>query len=196
MSPKTGNIYVSDGYGNAKVHKFAPDGRHILSWGEPGIDPGQFIRTHNVVIDADDNIYIADREAHRVQVFDANGKYITHVEQYPPPRRHLPRQRGQLRRRQLNGMGGVDDAPNMGHRVTIYNLSGERIGLFGTPEEGEGPGQFIAPTAPPPTPAATCTWARSPSPYAVANGPTPRTPLLPEVRQSPLGAGSSTTRMR
>src|ERR671919_1091503 len=37
-----GDIYVSDGYGNARVHKFAPDGRLLLSWGEPGTDAGQF----------------------------------------------------------------------------------------------------------------------------------------------------------
>ena len=46
---------------------------------------------------------------------------------------------------ELNGMGGVDDAPGLGHRVTIYDLEGNRVCLFGAQEEGEGPGQFIAP---------------------------------------------------
>ena len=147
VSRKTGNIYVSDGYGNARVHKFDPDGRHLLSWGEPGIDPGQFVRPHNVVIDADDNIYIADREAHRVQVFDANGKYITMWNNIHRPDGICLDNENNFFVGELNGMGGVDDAPNMGHRVTIYNLQGERTGLFGDPEEGEGPGQFIAPHA-------------------------------------------------
>ena len=85
------------------------------------------------MIDADDNIYVADREAHRVQVFDANGKYITMWNNIHRPDGICLDNEGNFFVGELNGMGGVDDAPNMGHRVTIYNLSGERIGLFGTP---------------------------------------------------------------
>ena len=77
ISPVTRDIYVSDGYGNCRIHRFSYDGRHILSWGEPGVDPGQFIRPHNVVVDHEGLVYIADRENHRVQVFDPNGKFIT-----------------------------------------------------------------------------------------------------------------------
>src|SRR5436305_509129 len=76
LSPK-GEIYVSDGYGNACVHKFTPDGKLLKSWGEPGTDPGQFNLVHNIVADADGWVYVADRENHRVQVFDGNGKYET-----------------------------------------------------------------------------------------------------------------------
>ena len=74
LSPN-GEIYVSDGYGNACVHKFTPDGKLIKSWGEPGSDPGQFNIVHNIVTDAEGWVYVADRENHRVQVFDGNGKY-------------------------------------------------------------------------------------------------------------------------
>ena len=45
LSP-TGDIYVSDGYGNARVHKYSPDGKLLFSWGEPGTDPGQIGRAH------------------------------------------------------------------------------------------------------------------------------------------------------
>ena len=45
----------------------------------------------------------------------------------------------------LNGMPGVDDAPGLGHRIGIYGPDGEMLARFGDPEEGEGPGQFIAP---------------------------------------------------
>ena len=76
LSPK-GEIYVSDGYGNARVHKFTPDGKLLKSWGEPGTDPGQFNIVHNIATDADGFVYVADRENHRVQVFDGNGKYET-----------------------------------------------------------------------------------------------------------------------
>ncbi|HYU12863.1 MAG TPA: peptidyl-alpha-hydroxyglycine alpha-amidating lyase family protein, partial [Stellaceae bacterium] len=74
LSPK-GEIYVSDGYGNARVHKYSPDGKLLMSWGEPGTDPGQFNIVHNICSDADGWVYVADRENHRVQVFDGNGKY-------------------------------------------------------------------------------------------------------------------------
>ena len=49
----------------------------MMSWGEPGTDPGQFNIVHNIVTDADGWVYVADRENHRVQVFDGNGKYET-----------------------------------------------------------------------------------------------------------------------
>ncbi|MBI3326959.1 MAG: hypothetical protein HYZ81_09690, partial [Nitrospinae bacterium] len=124
-SRRTANLYVSDGYGNSRIHKFSPDGRLLLSWGEPGIDPGQFIRPHNVVIDRDDRVYIADREAHRVQVFDADGKFITMWNNIHRPDGICLDAEGNFFIGELNGMGGVDDAPGLGHRVSVYNLQGK-----------------------------------------------------------------------
>ena len=145
VSRVTGHLYVSDGYGNSRIHKFTPEGRLVLSWGEPGIDPGQFIRPHNVVIDKDDHVYIADREAHRIQVFDPNGKFITMWNNIHRPDGICLDAEGNFFIGELNGMGGVDDAPGLGHRVSIYNLEGRLQTRFGDPEEGEGPDQFIAP---------------------------------------------------
>ena len=59
------------------VHKFAPAGRHLMSWGGPGSDPGEFNIVHNITCDADGWVYVADRENHRIQVFDGNGRYET-----------------------------------------------------------------------------------------------------------------------
>ena len=64
MSPQ-GDIYVSDGYGNSRVHKYAPNGKLLLSWGGPGTDPGEFNIAHNITCDADGWVYVADRENHR-----------------------------------------------------------------------------------------------------------------------------------
>ena len=72
----TGDIFVSDGYGNARVHKFSADGKLLLSWGEPGPGQGQFRLPHNIWIDSKDRVWIADRENHRVQTFDAEGKFL------------------------------------------------------------------------------------------------------------------------
>ena len=74
LSPK-GEIYVSDGYGNSRVHKYSPDGKHLMCWGTTGTDPGEFNIAHNIATDEDGWVYVADRENHRVQVFDGNGKY-------------------------------------------------------------------------------------------------------------------------
>ena len=145
VSPATGDLYISDGYGNCRIHKFSPDGRHILSWGEPGIDPGQFIRPHNVVIDTDDNIYIADRENHRIQVFDSNGRFLTMWNNIHRPDGICLDAEGNFFVGELNGMTGMEGCPGLGHRVSIYNLKGDLLSRFGDPEEGEGPAQFIAP---------------------------------------------------
>ena len=145
VSPQTGSLYVSDGYGNARIHKFAPDGRLLLSWGEPGIDAGQFIRPHNLAIDADDRVYVADRECHRVQIFDADGKFLAMWNNIHRPDGLTIGPDGNIYIGELNGIPGVDDAPGLGHRVSILNRDGELLARFGDPAEGEGPGQFIAP---------------------------------------------------
>src|SRR5262249_8024461 len=70
-----GDLYVSDGYGNARVHRFAPDGRLLQSWGEPGSGPGQFHVPHGLAVDQDGTVYVADRENSRLQLFTAGGVY-------------------------------------------------------------------------------------------------------------------------
>ncbi len=72
-----GEIYISDGYGNARVHKFTPEGKLMFSWGEPGTGPGQFSTPHCVRTDKNGTVYVADRENSRIQVFTSEGKFIT-----------------------------------------------------------------------------------------------------------------------
>ena len=71
-----GSMFMTDGYGNARVHKFSPDARHQFSWGEPGTAPGQFNLPHGVWIDSRGRVLVADRENDRVQVFDQSGKLL------------------------------------------------------------------------------------------------------------------------
>ena len=61
LSPLTGDLFISDGYGNSRVHKYDPKGRHLFSWGEPGTDPGCFNLPHNIATDAEGLVYVADR---------------------------------------------------------------------------------------------------------------------------------------
>jgi len=70
-----GNIYVADGYGNARIAKYEPGGKYIKSWGSRGTAPGQFNIVHGIAIDAQGNVYVADEGNRRVQVFDGNGTF-------------------------------------------------------------------------------------------------------------------------
>ena len=74
----SGDLYVSDGYRNARVHRFAGDGHLIASWGEPGkAAPNQFHLPHSILVDQDGRVYVCDRENNRIQVFSADGQFIT-----------------------------------------------------------------------------------------------------------------------
>src|SRR3954452_5890404 len=78
----SGELYVSDGYGNARVHRFSADGELLQSWGSPGDDPGQFNLVHSVWVHTDGRFFICDRENDRVQIFSATGDLFavwTHV---------------------------------------------------------------------------------------------------------------------
>ena len=147
LSP-AGDLYISDGYGNARVHKFAPDGRRLLSWGEPGTDPGQFNIPHNICCDPDGWVYVADRENHRIQVFDGNGKYETQWNNMHRPS-GLFRERGPGGRFYVGEIGGGQavnyDVPNIGPRISIYGATGQRLARLGHRPAGLEPGQFISP---------------------------------------------------
>jgi DNA-binding beta-propeller fold protein YncE len=72
-----GNIYISDGNGNARIAKFDKNGVFIKSWGSRGSDPGQFSGPHGIAIDVQGNVYVADRGNKRIQVFDGEGNFKT-----------------------------------------------------------------------------------------------------------------------
>jgi sugar lactone lactonase YvrE len=78
-----GELYVCDGYGNARVHRFKADGTLIQSWGEPGIGPGQFHLPHGVGVSPDGRVFVTDRENDRIQIFSPEGNFLemwTHVQ--------------------------------------------------------------------------------------------------------------------
>ena len=79
MAPApNGDLYISDGYRNARVHRFSAAGDLISSWGEPGKGgPNQFHLPHSLVVGDNGNVYLCDRENSRVQVFSPDGEYIT-----------------------------------------------------------------------------------------------------------------------
>ena len=68
-----GNIYISDGYINARVAKYDANGDWVKSFGTPGNGPGQLNTPHSIASDVKGNIYVADRGNRRIQVFNGNG---------------------------------------------------------------------------------------------------------------------------
>ena len=145
VSHRTGHIYISDGYANARVHKYDPNGTYLMSWGEPGIDAGQFMIPHNIGIGKDERIYVADREAHRVQVFDTDGKFLAMWNNVHRPCGLTVAPDGNVYVGELNGVALTQDCPGYGHRVSIFSPEGELLARFGDAEEGSEPGKFVAP---------------------------------------------------
>jgi DNA-binding beta-propeller fold protein YncE len=119
----SGEMFMTDGYGNARVHKFAADGAHLFSWGEPGSGPGQFMLPHGVWIDRRGRVLVCDRENDRVQIFDQQGKFL---QQWPT---------------KLIGPAVfyVDAADivyipeHNGGLVSVLTLDGERLAQWGDP---------------------------------------------------------------
>jgi DNA-binding beta-propeller fold protein YncE len=147
LSPQ-GDLYVSDGYGNARIHKYTADGKLLMSWGGPGTDPGQFNIPHNICCDRDGWVYVADRENHRVQVFDGNGKFEAQWN-------NLHRPNGMCMAASRDplfyiGEGGPSgeinkDWPNIGPRVSIHTSKGKVLARLGKMHTGLAPGQFTSP---------------------------------------------------
>ncbi len=72
-----GTVYVSDGYKNTRVVRFTREGRYLGEWGVPGKGPGQFDLPHGIAVDRSGQVYVADRENNRLQIFDSNGRYLS-----------------------------------------------------------------------------------------------------------------------
>ena len=146
ISPVSGDLFVSDGYGNSRVHRFEPDGRHVLSWGEPGSGPGQFSLPHHLVVLRDGRVVVCDRENFRLQVFDEDGGFIRQVHMHRPM--SIAAGTGADENIYV-GEGGPPPVqagvPRLGNRVVVLDSEFNEIMSFGNEAAGEGLDQFIAP---------------------------------------------------
>jgi len=132
----TGAIYVTDGYANARVHKFSSDGSHLFSWGEPGPERGQFRLPHSIFIDRRDRIWVADRENSRIQIFDDKGNFLTQW------RDHLIRPTDVF----------IDEdetvyVSELCKRVSIFSIDGRLITRWGNENHATDDPLFVAPHA-------------------------------------------------
>jgi DNA-binding beta-propeller fold protein YncE len=148
LDPNTGEFYVSDGYGNSRIHKYSSDGRLLFSWGKPGTDPGEFNIVHSIATDRSGLVYVADRENHRVQIFEPTGKFITQWNNLHRPC-GLYISKGAEEFVFLGELAPTmpvnKDIPNLGARIGVYDLNGNRLARIGDLHPGEAPNQFVSP---------------------------------------------------
>ena len=145
-----GSLYISDGYGNARIHKYSPEGKLLLSWGEPGAGPGQFNLPHGIGVDSSGRVLVADRENSRIQVFSPNGEFLAEWTDVVRPCEVFVDLQDNVFVAELGHRAGMfpwmkPDLTVSGGRVSIFNDRGSLLSRFGGGEKPGTPGDFFAP---------------------------------------------------
>jgi len=130
----SGDIYVSDGYGNARVHKFGPDGELLFSWGEPGPGPGQFRLPHSIWVDKIDRVWVTDRENSRIQIFNDQGEFLSQFTDL-------------IRPTDLFIDDDVVYISELCKRISIFTIDGELLARWGNEDHDIHKPLFMAPHA-------------------------------------------------
>lgn len=140
-----GDIYVADGYRNARVHRFSAAGKLLASWGEPGAGPGQFNLPHGIAVDRRGRVYVADRENLRIQVFTGDGQYLNEWRDVNRPTDLYIDRDDNLFVAEL-GLHGVKATEGQSPlaRVSVFGLDGTLRARWGGAESC-APGNFQAP---------------------------------------------------
>lgn len=146
-----GNLYIADGYGNARVHVFAPDGALLFSWGEPGAGPGQFRVPHGIAIDREGTVFVADRENSRIQLFTPKGEFVSEWTDLARPSQVFIDRDGKFFVAELGYRAGMwpgtkPPTPDAtGGRVSVFDATRALIARWGGGENPTAPGDFFAP---------------------------------------------------
>jgi DNA-binding beta-propeller fold protein YncE len=147
----SGDLYVADGYGNARIHQFSPDGRLLHSWGEPGDGPGQFRIPHGITVDGEGRVWVADRENCRLQIFAADGGYLSEWRDLARPCAVFLDGAGVVYVAELGFRAGMwpgtqaptPDAP--GGRLSVFDPEGRLLARWGGGADPMAPDDFFAP---------------------------------------------------
>lgn len=145
-----GSLYVSDGYGNARVHRFSANGQLLFSWGEPGSGPGQFHLPHGIAVDREGIVYVADRENSRIQLFTPDGTYRGEWTDVARPCQVFVED-DRVYIAEVGFLAGMwpgtsapgPDAP--GGRVSVFDRGGTLMARWGGGRNPCAPGDFFAP---------------------------------------------------
>jgi streptogramin lyase len=128
-----GTLFISDGYGNARVHHYSADGRLLHSWGEPGSGPGQFDLSHCVRIDKHQRLWVCDRNNRRIQLFDQQGNYLDEWRDLAHPDQVY-----------FDRNADVVYIAELDQQVSIYTLDHQLLAQWGGRVKQDGPGLFLA----------------------------------------------------
>jgi DNA-binding beta-propeller fold protein YncE len=146
-----GDLFICDGYGNARVHRYSAGGEHVASWGEPGDGPGQFHLPHGIAIDREGIVYVADRENSRVQRFRPDGEFVDEWGEIARPCGIYIDEAQHVYVAEVGyrmGMWSGQEPPTpdaSGGRVSIFDLSGNLLSRWGGGENPMSPEDLCAP---------------------------------------------------
>lgn len=146
-----GTLFVTDGYGNARVHRFSADGELLASWGEPGQGPGQFYLPHGIGIDSGGTVFVADRENSRLQLFSPDGEFLDEWTDVARPCEVFLAPDDTVYVAELGFRAGMypdvqpPEPDATGGRVSIFDRSGNLLCRIGGGETPGTPGDFAAP---------------------------------------------------
>ena len=146
-----GDLYITDGYGNARVHHFSADGRLLSSWGEPGSRPGEFHLPHGIAVDRGGTVYVADRENSRVQLFSPTGQVIAEWIDVARPCQVAIDRHDNVFVAELGYRAGMFPGnvalpdQTTGGRVSVFNPRGELLARWGGGDNPCSAGDFFAP---------------------------------------------------
>jgi DNA-binding beta-propeller fold protein YncE len=145
-----GDIYVSDGYGNSRIHRFDPLGHLCESWGEPGSAPGQLRVPHSTWVHTDGRVFVCDRENDRIQIFSPAGEYLTEWLDVQRPQDIFIDSAGLVYVGELVWRAGArsfrrgEIAEEEPARLSIFDLDGNVLLRWGG-ADAAAPGNFCAP---------------------------------------------------
>ncbi|HJP30664.1 MAG TPA: peptidyl-alpha-hydroxyglycine alpha-amidating lyase family protein [Candidatus Latescibacteria bacterium] len=144
-----GDLFITDGYGNARVHRFSAAGELEVSWGEPGDSPGQFNVPHGIAADADGRLYVCDRENSRIQLFSSDGELLAIWDDVARPCQAYVT--GDLVYvAELGFHAGVFpwntlDRSRTGGRVSVFDRAGKLLHRWGGGRDPASPEDFYSP---------------------------------------------------
>ncbi|HEX2281127.1 MAG TPA: hypothetical protein VHG52_05120 [Thermomicrobiales bacterium] len=130
-----GDIYISDGYGNSRVHQYSSSGEHIRSWGTKGVGPGQFNLSHAARVierNGEPAVYACDRQNHRIQIFTLEGEFIRKLTGFKQPTDIIV------------DADGYRYVSELQARVSILDSNDNLVVRLGGESKAE-PGYFVAP---------------------------------------------------
>lgn len=144
----TGDLYVSDGYGNARVHRFDREGELQMSWGTPGSASGEFNLPHSIALGSNGLLHVSDRENNRVQRFTLDGEFVSELPGVHRPNDALPAPDGftyvaELGYRTIVAMR-LEAPPGRPHSaVSVFAPDDTLVARIGS-EDPTKPGSFCA----------------------------------------------------